>query len=71
MLCKNGLLKNFTKFAAKLGVLESLFNKVVGLQKKETPAHIFSCKICEICKNIFFLLLEYKFAHLKSCIVPN
>ena len=33
-------------------MLESLFNKVAGL--KETPTQVFSCKICEICKNTFF-----------------
>ena len=40
-------------------MLESLFNKVIGLQawnffKKETPTQVFSCEICEIYKNTYF-----------------
>ena len=38
-------------------LLESLFIKVGGLGPsfllKETPTQMFSCKICEICKNRF------------------
>ena len=32
-------------------MLESLFNKEI----KETPRQMFSCEICEIFKNIFFI----------------
>ena len=40
-------------------MLESLFNKVAGLQvcnfiKKETLAQVFSCEFCEIFKNTYF-----------------
>ena len=42
----------------------SFFNKVAGLRsslffnkvdfiKKETPAQVFSCEVCEMCKNTF------------------
>ena len=37
----------------KTPVLESLFNKLAGLQlyQKETPTQVFSCKYYEIFKN--------------------
>ena len=43
----------------KIPVPESLFDKVAGLRpvtllKKEILAQVFSCKFCEISKNIFF-----------------
>ena len=43
----------------KTPVLESLFNKVAGLQAcnviiKETPTQVFSCEICETFKNNYF-----------------
>ena len=35
---------------------EVLYKKVAGLRliKKETLAQVFSCEVCEICKNAFF-----------------
>ena len=35
-------------------MLESLLNKVKGLQNKETPTQVFSCEYCEIFKNTYF-----------------
>ena len=40
-------------------MLESLFNKVTGLQpatfqKKETTTQVFSCVVCEIFKDTYF-----------------
>ena len=39
-------------------MLESLFNKVAGLQVcnfiKKTPRQVSPCEYCEICKNTFF-----------------
>ena len=35
-------------------MLESLFNKVAGLQAEETPAQVFSCEICKFFKNTCF-----------------
>ena len=35
-------------------MLESLFNKVVGLRPKETPTQVFSYEICKIFKNTYF-----------------
>ena len=40
-------------------VSESLFNKVAGFQgynfiKKKIPTQVYSCKYCEIFKNIYF-----------------
>ena len=47
---------NVRKFHRKRPVLESLNNKVAGIKKaqKETPAQVFSSKICEIFKNTFY-----------------
>ena len=52
----DGVLRNFAKL---LGKHLSLFNKVAGLRKKETPkkdtlTRAFSCKFCKIFKNNFF-----------------
>ena len=41
----------------KTFVLESVFNKTAGLMepyKKETPTQVFSCKYCEIFKDVFY-----------------
>ena len=47
---KKSILKNFTKFRGKqTPVTESLY------LNKETLAQLFSCKFCEILKNIFFI----------------
>ena len=58
MFCKKGVLKNIAKFTGKHLCQSLFFNKVavrpVALLKKETPAHVFSCKFCEISKNIFY-----------------
>ena len=35
-------------------MLESLFNKVVGLRPKETPTQVFSYEICKIFQNTYF-----------------
>ena len=54
---KNGVFRNFTKFAGKKLVPESFFNKVAGLRqfiKKETLVQVFSCEFCKISKNTFF-----------------
>ena len=47
VFCKKGVLRNFAKFTGK-HLCQSLFFK------KETLVQIFSCKFCEISKNIFF-----------------
>ena len=46
----------FRNIHMKTTVLESLFNKVAGLQacNKETPTQVFSCEYCEIFKNTYF-----------------
>ena len=46
MFFKIGVLKNFANIQRKTPVLESLFNKVAGLQ--------LSCEYCEIFKNGIF-----------------
>ena len=53
MFFKIVVLRNFHK---KTPVLESLFNKVGGLQlyEKETPTQVFSWEYCKIFKNISF-----------------
>ena len=55
---KKGVLKKFRKFQWKTPVLESLFNKVVGIQacnfRKETRTQVLSYEICEISKNTHF-----------------
>ena len=60
VLCKKGILKNFTKFTGK-HLCQSLFlNKIVGQSpvcnpiKKKTMTQVFSCEFCEIFKNTFF-----------------
>ena len=69
MFCKKGVLRNLAKFTRKHLCQRVFFNKVAGLGlklywKKESLAQVFSCKFCEISKNIFFqntvgrLLLE-------------
>ena len=40
----------FRNIHRKTPVLESLFNKAL----KETPTQVFSCKLCDIFKNIYF-----------------
>ena len=68
LLQKNVFLK-VCKFHRKTSVLESLFNKVVGLQLyyKNAPTQVFSCEICKIFKNTYFEehheLLLLKFLH--------
>ena len=59
VLCRKGVLRNFTKFTRKHLCHSLFFNKVAVLQpatlfKKETLAQVFSCEFCEISKNIFF-----------------
>ena len=48
----------FRKFDRKTPVLESLLNKVAGLEAcnfiREAPTQVFSCKICDFFKNTFF-----------------
>ena len=53
VFCKKAVLKNFAIFTGKLFRWSY---RPVGLQlyKKETPTQVFSCKHCEICKNIYF-----------------
>ena len=50
--------EDFQKFYRKTLVLESLFNKVAGpglrTYQKETSTLVFSCKINDIFKNIYF-----------------
>ena len=43
VFCKKGFLRNFGKFTGKRFI------------KKETLAHVFYCKFCEIFKNTFFI----------------
>ena len=57
---KEGVLRNFAKFARKHLCQSLFFNKDAGLQlvcnfiKKETLAQVLSCEFCEISKNTFF-----------------
>ena len=57
MFCKRGVHKNSAIFTGK-HLLESLFNKVAGIQAcnflKKTLPQVFSCEYCHIFKNIFF-----------------
>ena len=58
MLFEKGFCKG-SQFHRKTPELESLINKVVGVQackrhKKETSEQLFSCEICEIFKNNIF-----------------
>ena len=55
-----GVLRNFAKFTGKHLCQSLIFNKVAGLShvillKKETLTQVFSCKVCEISKNTFFV----------------
>ena len=47
--------QKFPKIHRKTAVMESLFNKFVGLvsanSKKETPTEVFSCEFCENFQN--------------------
>ena len=52
MFFKIGVLKIFRNIHRKTPALESLFNKVVGLQ--EIPTQAFSWEYCEISKTSFF-----------------
>ena len=57
------VLKNFAVLTGRTPVLESLFNKVAGLQackfiKKKTPTLTFFCEYCEILKRNFFWCLN-------------
>ena len=49
IFCKNGVLRNFTKFTGK-----HLSQNLCKFFKKETLAQMFSCQFCEISKNAFF-----------------
>ena len=62
VFCKNGALRNFSKFTGKHLCQSLFFNKVAGIKpeacnsiKKETLAQVFSCEFCEISKNTFFI----------------
>ena len=60
MFLKIGVLKKFRNIHRKTPVLESLFNKVTGLQvclfiRKRLQHKCFStCDICELFKNTYF-----------------
>ena len=51
VFCKKSVPKNFITFLAK-HLRWSLY--LIKLQAWETPTQVFSCKICEIFKNIYF-----------------
>ena len=56
---KKVFLKKFCKFHRKTPMLESLFNKIPGLQacnfiKKRPPTQAFSCRIYDFFKNTYF-----------------
>ena len=53
VICKKGVLKNFSKFTGK-HLFWSLFFAGLRLSKKETLAQVFSCQFCEFYKNTFF-----------------
>ena len=61
VLCKKGVLRNFTKFTGKHLCQNLFFNKVAGLAwlwhllAPVAVAQVFSCEFCEISKNIFFI----------------
>ena len=60
VFCKNGCVKKFRKFHWKTSVLESPFIKVAGVAGsatllQKTPTQVFSCRICETFKNIYFV----------------
>ena len=46
VFCKKVALRNFAKFTGKHLCQSLFFNKVAG--------QVFSCEVCEICKNTFF-----------------
>ena len=48
------LLWKISQYSQKTSVLESLFNKVAGLQAKETPNQVFSREYCEIFNCSYF-----------------
>ena len=58
---KKGAFKNFAKFIGKNLCQSLFFTKLVGVArnfyKKETLAQVFSCELCEICKNVYFIKL--------------
>ena len=57
MFFKLGVLKNFVIFTEKTPVLESLFDKVAGLNAsntKRTPTQAFSCEYWEIFQRSSF-----------------
>ena len=64
VFCKDGVIRNFVKFAGKHLCQSFFFNKVAGLRpatllknilwlKKITLVQVFSCEFCEISKNTF------------------
>ena len=54
MFCKNGVIKNLTKFTGK-HIWHSLFLIIFSqLYQKRDSAQLFSCEFCEIFKNSFF-----------------
>ena len=53
VFCEKGVLRNFTKFSGK-HLCQSCQPQACNFIKKETLAQAFSCKFCEISKNIFF-----------------
>ena len=56
MFFKIGVIKNFANFTGKHLRWSLFLNKLqacLQLFKKETPAQVFSCEICEIFKDIF------------------
>ena len=58
VFCKEGVLRNFSKFTGKHLCQSLFFNKVAGQAcdfiKKETLAKLFSCEFCEVSKSTFF-----------------
>ena len=56
VFCKNGVLRNSTKFRGKHLCQSLFFNKFAGpatLLQKETLAQVLSCGFCEISNNTF------------------
>ena len=58
MFCKKDFHRNCTKFTGKYLCQSVFFDKVAGLRaatllKKEALALVFSCKLCQVCKNTF------------------
>ena len=59
VFCKEGVLRNFTKFTGKHLCQRLFFNKVAGLRsatllKKSLWHRCFFCEFCKISKNTFF-----------------